>query len=125
VTINLAGWITGVVGLAAIGGGLGMAIYGKSTEPPNGGTNPNGGLIDAGAGLLVGGLLVTIAGFSLVYSGKVRAENKDERLIGDPERMKAVAKRYNDRLFQQEEAEEAPPPPVEEPPPPPRRPRRR
>jgi len=122
---NFIGWIVGPVGLGVMGAGIGMIAFASSTDPGAGGSNPNEAIGSVGYALAIAGGITAIVGFSLVIAGKQKAENPHVRVIGDPERMKVVAQRYNERLFAAQEAENPPAPEPPPPPPPPPRPRRR
>jgi len=100
---NFAGLVVGSVGagIAVIGLSLLIGGYTTGTEVPIAGgatlRQANTDLVTAGGIVAPIGGVVTAVGFTLAILGKKRAEAKDARLIGDPERMKNLARRYNER----------------------------
>jgi hypothetical protein len=105
---NTLGGVFTVIGLGLVGAGIAGFVLDKPKTDPvtfheSGGTFHTLGALSMGIGgfTMVGGLIA-------LFSGKSKAQSRDKRLFDDPQRAKAAARKYNDRLAPA--AEEAPPP---------------
>ncbi len=101
VTKNTIGWVMLGVGLAVLGGGIGM----YAADQPNANTTGATALSTVGYIGMTAGIISAGVGAFLIVAGRHAAGAVDARLIDDPERMKADADRYNQQL-----ASAAPPP---------------
>lgn len=97
VTQNLIGLIMMGGGFAVGAGGIGMIVGANSCTGCI--TGYDDGLGTAGYLMAVGGLIVGGIGVTLTLMGKGKAESPNVRIINDPERMKAAAQQYNQKLF--------------------------
>lgn len=106
-TSTIGGVVT-VIGLGLVGAGIaGFVLDKPKTDPAT--FHTTGGTFHTLGALAMGvGGFTTVGGLIALFSGRSKAQSRDKRLLDDPQRAKAAARKYNDRLAPT--AEEAPPP---------------
>lgn len=107
------GGVVTVIGLGLVAAGIaGYVLDPPKTDPTTFHTT-GGGFRTLGALSMGLGGFTTVGGLIALFAGRSKAGASDKRLIDDPQRAKAAARRYNDRIA----------PPVADTPPPPPTPR--
>ncbi len=106
---STVGGVVTVIGLGLVAAG----IAGYVLDPPKTDATfhtTGGGFRTLGALSMGLGGFTTVGGLIALFSGRSKAAATDKRLIDEPQRARAAARRYNDRIA----------PPVADTPPPPR-----